>query len=582
MTTSDLASTCITRRHVCTALKSAASNCASTCSVECNDAFCNDDFTVQRATASRGEWTSNLALKLAAHLKKSPSEVARELMEALNQAHYVALNYDNSHAQVFSQHWRVEEARGFLNFRLDEKYLNAQLNAAQQQGERYGRTQVLAGDRINVEWVSADPTGPLPAHAARIALAGESLCRILESAGATVTREYFLNDDETSSKLRLIGHSAYVWYRSAFDSGAAREAETSGEILGDEWVRSVAREAVRQDGNKWLLAPQSEAQAHFAHLAREAAVQAQHEALEKLGVRFDVWSSESDLLAQGRIQAVLDKLRARGHAYDRDGTLWLASTSMGDEADRPLTRRGRPTYLATDIAYHEFKFQRGFGRLINIWNSQHSAYVTRTRAALRAMGRDADALDVLVCEGVRARRDGIAISAQGAKVTLDQLLQEFSLPALQYFLIAPNWSDIAVIDSETAGRDDETNPAYALQLLPSRLTTSIGELEVKTDPALLREDYAGWTASESELRRLVALWPDEMESAAQNLEPQRIARFALELAQAAREDLSQTRASETNKRDDETLSARLQLLRAALVVANQALKLLGIAARSEF
>ena len=389
MNRNDAASTCTTRRHIRAALKRAASTCGL-------------DFTVQRAPSARGEWTSNLALKLAAQQKQAPREVARELVAALNQAHHEVEHHEDSRDQNF-ENWRVEEARGFLNFRLDEKYLNAQLNTAQQQGDQYGRTKTLAGERINVEWVSADPTGPLPAHAARIALAGESLCRVLESAGAIVTREYFLNDDETSSKLRLLGDSAYAWYRSAFDSGAAREAENNSEILGEEWVRSVAREAVRQDGNRWLLAPQSEAQTHFAHLAREAAVQGQREALEKLGVRFDVWSSESDLLSQGRIQAALDKLRARGHAYDRDGTLWLASTSMGDEADRPLTRRGRPTYLATDIAYHDFKFQRGFGRLINIWNSQHGPYVTRTRAALRAMGHDADALDVLVCEGVRAR-----------------------------------------------------------------------------------------------------------------------------------------------------------------------------------
>ena len=558
------ARTCITRRHIRAALERAA----STCSI---------NFAVQRAPSSRGEWTSNIALRLATQLKESPSNVARRLIAALNQA-----NTEDSSARNLTEQWRIEEARGFLNFRLDEKYLNAQLNAAREQGERYGRTPFLAGERINVEWVSADPTGPLPAQSARIALTGESLCRVLESAGATVTREYFLNDDETSSKLRLLGDSAYAWYRSAFDSGAAREAENNSEILGDEWVRGVAREAVRQDGNRWLLEPQSEAQAHFAHLAREAAVQSQREALEKLGVRFDVWSSESDLLGQGRIQAALDKLRARGHAYDRDGTLWLASTALGDEADRPLTRRGRPTYLATDIAYHDFKFQRGFGRLINIWNNQHGPYVTRTRAALRAMGHDADALEVLVCEGVRPRRDGIAISAQGSKVTLDQLLEEFSVPALHYFLIAPAWNDIAVIDSEIAGRDDETNPAYALQLLPSRLTTLIGELEAKNNDEALREDFAGWTASESELRRLVALWPDELEVAAQNLEPQRIARFALELAHAAREDLTQTRADTTHARDEKANRARLQLLRAARAVATQALHLLGIEARENF
>ena len=535
-------------------------------------------FSLSRAPSKRGEWTSNAAFIFAARHGENARKVAQRLAKALN----LAAQTQNP-AHTGRALWRVEEANGFLNFRLDPTYLNQQLNRAQAEGARYGLGTTLSGQRINVEWVSADPTGPLSANMGRIAALGEALCRVLEAQGANVTRECFLNDDENSSKLRLLGESVGAWYRSAFDADAAREVEQSDEILGDEWVRSVAREAVKSDGNRWLLAPREEAQSHFTHLAREAAVRAQRETLEQFGVRFDTWSSESTLLQTGRVQAILDKLQQSNHAYQRDGEVWLRSSALGDETDRPLTRRGRPTYLATDIAYHAFKFERGFARLINIWTAEHRPYVARTQAALRAAGLNADALQVLVCEGVRPRRDGIAISGAGTGVTLNQLLQDVATETLKPLLIAPAWDEIAVIDTEAASRDEESNPAYALQLAPSRLTTLLHELEARvSDAGAVADDFAAWTDSEIELRRLVALWPDELESAAQHLEPQRIARFALEFSQVVRADLMNTRADQTFARPETELQARVQLLRAARGVARQALQILGISGRDQF
>jgi arginyl-tRNA synthetase len=514
------------------------------------------------------EWCSNVLHR---------ARVGRELQDGFVSA----LRQDASERGLA---WDVGLERGFAHFFMNEKEQNGALERARQQGEGFGRGESLKGERANIEWVSADPSGPLSAQAARIALSGEALSRLLEAHGAQVTREYFLNDDPDSSKARALGESVLAWYRSAFEGEGDLEEDPA--ILSSEWVRSVAREVVREDGNRWLLVPRDEARQHFANRARDAALASQRASLSALGVTFDVWTSEANLLSQGVVQSMLERLKASGELEERAGSSWLKTSTRGDEADRPLVRKGRPTYLATDIAYHNYKFSRGFGRLINIWTSQHRPYVARTKAALELAGLDANALQVLACEGVRPRRDGIAISGEGSGVSADQLLEDVPANGLKYFLIAPNWDDVAVLEVEVATRDDESNPAYAIQLLPSRLAMLANELEARveymarTQP--IAEDFAAWTETEKSLRRLVALWPDESEAAAQNLEPQRVARFALELAQAAREDLASTRASTTFERPQPELAARLALLQAARVVAKQALHILNIAPREQF
>ncbi len=530
------------------------------------------DFEIWRSRSRGGpthsEWYSNVALK-----GKLSGSLGQRLVELLKLD-----------ARERGLRWSVGIERGFVHFSMNEQEQNGALERARQAGEGFGRGELLGGQRINVEWVSSDPSGPLSAQAARIALAGEALCRLLEAQGAQVTREYFQNDDLSSSRARSLGESVLAWYRSAFEG--ADDLEENPSILSSEWVRGVAREAVREDGSRWLLAPAEEARSHFALRARDAALAAQRASLAALGVRFDVYTSEAALLEQGLVQAMLERLKAGGQLEERSGSSWLKTSARGDEADRPLVRRGRPTYLATDIAYHAYKFSRGFGRLINIWTSQHRPYVARTRAALELAGLDAQAVQVLACEGVRPRRDGIAIAGEGSGVSADQLLEDVPADALKYFLIAPGWEDVAVLEVEVATRDDESNPAYAIQLLPSRLTMLASELEARVDFAArtqpIAEDFAAWTPSEKSLRRLVALWPDEAEAAAQNLEPQLIARFALELAQAARHDLQSTRAGTTFERPQAELAARLSLLQAARVVARQALHVLNIAPREQF
>ncbi|HVF10435.1 MAG TPA: DALR anticodon-binding domain-containing protein [Abditibacteriaceae bacterium] len=549
-------------------------------------------FVVERAPAGRGDFASNAALVLAAAVGMPGAAVAALLGEHLQQSEVWR------GARVF----QVEEANGFLNFRFDDNFLGEQIARALREGARYGSGTALAGTRINVEFVSTDPTGPLPFGAGRIAATGEALCRLLEFQGAAVTREFFLNDTETSSKMRLLGESVAAFYLQAFGHGGDARPPRPEGALEDDFVRDVAASIVQREGNSYLLVPEAERAAAFAHQAREAAVAAQQRTLRDFGVRFDVWTSEEALRREGRIAAVVRKLQERGQLYVREDTLWLRSTEFGDETDRPLVRsNGEPSYLAADIAYHCFKFERGFDLLLNIWTAQHRPYVARTRAALRAAGCDANRLEVLLCENARLLRDGafLASGRDGGHPTLEQALQDIDAATLRFWFLQRNWDDISEIDLESARRADETNPAYAARLAPARLGTMIRQLEAlpatAPDPEPAAESSTAsstaWSTEERELARLVALWPDEAETAARERQPQRVARFVVEIAAVVRRLLAaetgnaEARNAESQNQESqnqESRRARLPLLRAAQITVSNALRALGIEPDEKF
>ena len=503
---------------------------------------------------ARGEYSSNIALALAAKIKSTPAAaVAASIIGQLER--------DASLENI-----SCAFNKGFLNFRMNDDLLHDSIARALSENGRYGATSGLARQRVNVEFVSADPTGPLHLHHARIAVAGDALCRLLALQGADVTREYFLNDIETSSKMRLLGESVAAFYGREF----GRDQELPEGALDDEFVHCLATQIAAREGNKFLLRPDSERVSAFAHEAREAAVQNQKESLRALNVNFDVWSSESALYRDGRVASVIEKLQSLGHVYESGGALWLKTTSFGDEADRPLRRKsGEYTYLASDIAYHAYRFERGFDLLINIWTVQHEQYLSRTRAALRAANYPAEKLEGLTCESTRLLRDGSSVGDGDSAASLELALDEIGAENLRFLLLLPDWNEVAHIEIESARRDDESNPAYAARLLPSRLSTLIGQSEAAGNEA----SSENWTESERQLARFVAIWPDEIATATSERRPQRVARFVLEMAQTVRELLSASQPAR---------STSAGLLRAAHVTAENALRVLGIEPRDNF
>ncbi len=510
-------------------------------------------FEMRLARRENGEFSCTAALALGALTESSAGQIA-EVLRIRLQAMKL---------------WPgvVETANGFLNFRMDEAFVMEQLTRATREGERFGAGSTLAGRRANVEFVSSDPTGPLTLSAARIAASGEALCRLLEAQGAGVTREYFVNDVPSSSKMRLLGESVGAFYEASF----GRHGEAPEGILQDAFVRRVAQEIAARDGNSHLLEPESERNLFFARRAAMAAVDVQKTALQTFGVRFDLWTSENTLRAEGRINAVVEKLRALGHTFERDGALWLRTTQFGDESDRPLVRsNNQPTYLASDIAYHAWKFERGFDLILDIWTAEHRPYVARTRAALLAIGCDGARLETLICEGARLLEDGEAVkSAGGEPLLLEDALDEVDADTLRLHFLLASWDEVCEIDLEVAARDDERNPAYAARLAPSRLVTMIGECGA----APLAEGVLN--AEETELARLVALWPDTAENAALRREPQLVARWTVDFAGAVRRVLSASRPASASQQ-------RLDLLRGAQAAITNALKMLGIEASERF
>ncbi len=508
-------------------------------------------YWVRAAQSSvHGDWVCNVALITAARTQQPVSAVAQAIIEQLS--------------------WpfgAVEERKGFLNFRMNDETLHNSVADALSQAENYGRSALLKNQRIVIEFVSADPAGALPFSLSRIAAVGDAVCRLLSFQGANVTREWYLNDDETSAKMRLLGESVASHYLSLL--GQAHEAPEG--VLNDAFVRDLAAEIARRDGSAHLLVPDEERASIFAHEAVQTAVQKQKDAMQRFGVRFDVWTSEAALKREGRVESAIGKLRERGLTFERDGAQWLQTARFGDEDDRVLVRAdGRPTYLASDIAYHVFKNERGFDLLLNVWTGEHRPYVERTRAALSAAGCDAAKFEVLPCEGARFLKDGRPVSRgkSGDVWTLDDALDELDADTLKFFLLRQNADERVAIDDEIARRDDETNPAYAARLLPTRLQTMISQNASAQNASATENTDIEYSISERELVRLVALWPDTAKNAALERAPHRVANFVAELAKTVRDVLNSSRPNAP--------IASTETLRAALIVSQNALEVLGM------
>lgn len=516
---------------------------------------------------ARADYTSALPRTLAARANLSPHEVARRLLGELDSVPNCIMSEEN----------------GFLNVRLSDTALRDGVARALREGDAFGASDALRGENINVEFVSADPTGPLSFEAARGAFGGESVCRLLELAGARVSREFFLNDDETSHKLRLLGESVGAFYAAMLEN---RKPTLPEGALRDAWVQNVGERIARNEGSAFATLPTGERALIFARRAREAAVSSQRATLSKLGIRFDEWTSETAVLSEGRVTSTLSRLRERGYATERDGALWLRATAFGDSSDRPLVRaNGRPTYLAVDIAYHLFKIERGFTRVIDVWTREHAPYFERTQAALRALGADVSRVEVLLCAGARASRDGALVSqGAGGAFTLDEGLQECDSDALRFAMLMRPMSEPLDVDLEFCARDDEANPSYGARLLPARLRMLL-EASVSggvaadvgvVNPGIVSRASQAATPSEPErdLMRLIAVWPDEALSAARKRAPQRIASYLMELVEAA-----QQLAREGFHADS---PERTNILRAAQITSSNALRVLGVTVNTRF
>jgi arginyl-tRNA synthetase len=502
--------------------------------------------------AGFGDYSTNAALLLAPGLRRPPREVADSLGGELASRLGDGLE-------------RIEVAGpGFVNLFLSDAWFERALAAVLAAGGDFGGGGAGRRERIDVEFVSANPTGPLTVAHGRHAAYGDALGRILTFHGHVVTREFYVND--YGSQVRRLGESVRAWARGEPIPEDGYKGAYVGELVERERAATL-------DLDELCL----EACAACLEMVRAT--------LETFGVGFDTWVSERSLHERGLVAQALGRLAAAGDTYTSDGALWLRTTTYGDDKDRVLERSGGDhTYFTSDIAYHVDKLSRGFESLIDVWGADHHGYVRRMQAALRALGVAPDVLDVVILQFVHlidaGERRAMGKRA-GDFVTLDALIDEIGVDAARYFLVSRSHDTTVDLDLELAARQTSENPVYYVQYAHARICGVLARAGDERLARALESPSAGGPVHGAEralLKRLLA-FGGEVAEAAERRAPHRVAGYAVELAQDFTAFYRDCRI--VGAEPDQTESFRLALAQAARTTIARALDLLGLTAPTE-
>jgi arginyl-tRNA synthetase len=513
------------------------------------------------ANPDHGDLATNLAMKLARPLRRAPLEIARAIAAELSRE-----TVDDPARTPFAT---VEVAPpGFINLRLSDAALDGVVTRVLAEPVSWGRVAAATPRRINVEFVSANPTGPLTIGNARGAFVGDVLCRILEAGGHTVAREYYFND--SGAQIGKLGATVFA-LRAGLPVPADGYHGDYTQALADALPESVltAAQAAGVDPAEVVGA--------WAAGAVRTGIEA---SLAHLGVQFDVWKSEGSLHTEGWVGRAIERLRAGGHVYELDGATWFRSTEFGDDKDRVILRsNGEPTYFASDIGYVTEKFSRGFEELIYIWGADHHGTVARVRNAAEAMGYDKEAVRMLLIAWVRFIVDGVEVSMSkraGTFITLDQLLDEVGVDAARWFFASRGPTSGIDFDIELAKKQSSENPVYYVQYAHARIASILRRAsEAGLEPAA-SVGPAIADPAEALLARQVVRLPEVVEDAAAIEESQGITAFATELATAFHAFYRDAKVVDASEPDRSR--ARLALVSAAKITLANALALLGISA----
>ncbi|MCU0483760.1 MAG: arginine--tRNA ligase [Chloroflexi bacterium] len=542
------------------------------------------------AHPEHGDLATNVALRLARPLRLAPMRIAGALVSELEREASGEVPPADRGCSVLGS---VSAAPpGFVNVRLADAALAEVVERVLVEPVTWGQVPAGHPARIDVEFVSANPTGPLHIGNARGAFVGDLLCRVLQAAGHDVTREYYFND--FGAQVRNLGASVLAIRagQPVPDDGyhGGYVAELAAALPAD-----VLREAARGSGPTGADADAARTVGSWASEQIRAGIEA---SLARLGVRFDTWTSESSLYRAGWVERAVERLQAGGHLFEQDGALWFRSTAFGDDKDRVVRKSsGDFTYFGSDIGYVVEKRSRGFDRLIYIWGADHHGTVARLYNAAEALGIARADVQVLLVAWVRFVRDGQEVSMSkraGEFVTLDELLAEIGVDAARWFFAARSHASAIDFDVELAKRQSAENPVYYVQYAHARIASILrraaeagfappsqagttGEDGANAAPGLRPSDLAG--APEAALARALARFPETVEDAAEACETHGITTFATELATQFHAFYRDARV--VDPADPERSRARLALVRAAQLTIAGALNLLGISAAGQ-
>jgi len=509
---------------------------------------------------AHGDYASSLPLKLGRATGTSPLAIAETLVGLISSA-----------PEVESV---TVAPPGFINFTLKDAWLTRQVDSILPAGESYGNIDLGQASRVQLEFVSVNPTGPLHVGHGRGAILGNTLANVLAAAGYRVEKEYYVND--AGSQMDAFYRSLYARYQQALKVDAGMPAD--GYLGG--YIVDLAEEIIAEEGDKFLSLPPEKAVPQLGKLGLGKMIAQIKGDLELLGVSFDVWFSEQSLFDKGQYDKVMKLLREGGYIAEREDATWFVSTALGEDKDNVVVRSdGSPTYFATDIAYHYNKFvERKFDRVINIWGADHQGHISRMKAVVQALGISPERLVVIISQMVTLSRGGevVKISKRsGDIITLRELIDEVGADACRFFFAARSADSQMDFDLELAKKQSADNPVYYVQYAHARIASI---LRLAQDRKI---DYAGGDVSllttepELTLIRRMLLLPEVVEMVTQTLEPHHLAYYAQELATVFHSFYKQCRVVS----DDEALSkARLKLVAATRLTLARTLNLMGMTA----
>ncbi|MFU1796990.1 arginine--tRNA ligase [Paenibacillus azoreducens] len=512
---------------------------------------------------SHGDLATNAAMQLTRIAKKNPRQIAEAILE----------HFDMSKASI-------EKADiagpGFINFTLNKSYLYPIIQQVNEQGENYGRTNLGNGQKVQVEFVSANPTGSLHLGHARGAAVGDALCNVLDFAGYEVTREYYIND--AGNQVENLCKSIEARYLQEL----GQNAEMPEDGYHGEDIKGFAKELVAEKGDSLLQMEPGERTAFLRQYGLEKELNKIKRDLNRFRVHFDEWFSETSLYQNGLVEESLNELKAKGQVYEQEGATWLRTTEYGDDKDRVLVKNdGTYTYLTPDIAYHRNKYERGYDRVINIWGADHHGYIPRMKAAMEAIGYDPEKLIVLIAQMVSLFQNGEKVKMSkrtGKAVTMEDLMEEVGVDAIRYFFTMRSMDSHLDFDMDLAVSTSNENPVYYVQYAHARICSIYRQAEEQgitllplseIDLSLLNTEH------EYDLLRKIGELPEEIAVAAANYAPHRMIRYVYDLASMFH---SYYRAQRVITEDAAQTQARFALLGAVRTVIANMLRLVGVSA----
>ena len=513
--------------------------------------------------AEHGDYATPICLQLARLARMAPVKIAEILIKYLPETDYLG---------------KIEIAHpGYINFAFDEAWLAQRVEIILAAGEDYGNIDIGHGKKVQVEYGSANPTGPLHVGSGRNVVLGDSIANVLEAAGYDVQREYYVND--AGSQMRLFNETLYARYAQAL----GQEVEIPEGGYSGQYMTQWGQEIAEEEGDRYLNMPHAEAVTAIGKVGLAKAVNCIKDDVELLGVHYDRWYSEQSLYDEGYFARIMTLLRQSGHIVEREGAIWFTATELGGDKDEVVIRSdGEPGYFASDIAYHYNKFvERGFDWVIDVWGADHQGHVPRMKAMMRALGLDPERLTLTIYQLVTLKRGGEVVRLSkrtGDIITLREVIEDVGPDAVRFFLLARAADSQMDFDLDLAVEQSAENPVYYVQYGHARIASILRYATERVpdfadgDVSVLRHP------AELALIRQMLLLTEVLEQAAENLAPHHLTYYAQDLASAFHSFYKECRVVSSDPAEAELNKARLKLVSAAKMVLAKTLRLMGMTA----